>query len=178
MSTMEASFGRRGERPSPCPEPITQQLSRADHALADLAGRGDAPHSPHEAASDRRDDGFGEHQEHHGDQAQEFVGEARTPRLKKQPMENTVNRFSGFAVVDTTAGGRESATLRGFLYDWIIPLGMVLMWLFLNRWILPQLGYPGCSVGSCGATASPGHGGADADLRPGLPHIPQGVPER
>ena len=28
------------------------------------------------------------------------------------------------------------------MYDWLLPLGVLAVWIILNRWILPRMGVP------------------------------------
>ena len=28
------------------------------------------------------------------------------------------------------------------MYDWLLPLGVLALWIVLNRWILPRMGIP------------------------------------
>ena len=139
---------------------------------------GDAAPSPRQAASDRRSVGLRERREQLGDRARGFFREVRALKLKNQMVKPTVDRSARFDEVCDPAEGGESASLRGLLYEWVVPLGMVLIWLFLNRLILPQFGFPSCPAGSCGVTTVSGQVRADAGLRPVRLQIPQGVSER
>ena len=28
------------------------------------------------------------------------------------------------------------------MYDWLLPLGLLALWIVLNRWVLPRMGVP------------------------------------
>jgi hypothetical protein len=28
------------------------------------------------------------------------------------------------------------------MYDWLLPLGVLALWIVLNRWVLPRMGVP------------------------------------
>ncbi len=28
------------------------------------------------------------------------------------------------------------------MYDWLLPLGVLVLWIVLNRWVLPRMGVP------------------------------------
>jgi hypothetical protein len=28
------------------------------------------------------------------------------------------------------------------MHDWLVPLGVLVLWLVLNRWVLPRMGVP------------------------------------
>lgn len=68
------------------------------------------------------------------------------------------------------------------MFDWLLPLGVLVLWVVLNRWVLPRIGVPTRMGGSCAVTPHPAaersRPTGDPTYTQDLPTEPRGGAER